>query len=170
MSDKPRYEKKPRGDCTLHRLPEDVQATVAEYGNRHTLKETQAWIRETQGLELSTVAISRWLSLYPLRQRFKSAREVLEEVARVPELTNISPEELEQKTRAMFQTHAIQNDTPELFLRFEKQRIEAEKLVIERRKLDLLEAKWAAARKALEAPATAEEKEARMREIFGLVA
>jgi hypothetical protein len=175
--------KKTRADSKLGILTQERQAEIAEHARTHTLAETRAWLRE-DGITIGSSALSEWLSSWSLRQIFSEAESNATEfrtwlLKAMPEL---SEEQLDQRAALMFQFQAVRTGDADTYLAFAsaraKARLEEAKLKQKERALEhderriaLLEKKAAQADEAksvIESKQTPEEKQLKLRQIFGM--
>jgi hypothetical protein len=133
--------RKVRPDAVLKRLPEARQAEVADYAREHTLAQTSAWLK-ADGIVAGRQAISEFLSFWETQEALRKAEANAN--AFTEQLRTISPELDEDKLEAagsvLFQTLAIQQQNPGMFLAFRKARNKAEldkaKLALAREKFE----------------------------------
>jgi len=168
--------RKIRPDAVLKRLPEARQAEVADYAREHTLAQTSAWLK-ADGIVAGRQAISEFLSFWETQEALRKAETNAAEFTE--QLRTISPELDEDKLEAagsvLFQTLAIQQQNPGMFLAFRKARTKAKidlaKLALEERRVKLLEEKAAKVDEAVQvmaAPISEAERMTRMRAVLGL--
>jgi hypothetical protein len=182
--------RKKRADARLERLPAEQQVELVRFAESHTLDEAVVWLRE-RGVRISRTALANWLE----GRRMRDTQErILRSIASGAQLMRECEREygknpaptVEQLIR-LFRTLVMQIASagacdPE-FLRAAApmmgQVLEAERLAVKRQELMLEERRVAVLeRRAAQAEAaqgvvqdgalSAEEKMAKMREIFGI--
>lgn len=182
--------KKRRGDAILDRLEPALQVELAAFGEHHTLDETLVWLRE-RGVRISRTALANWLE----GRRMRDTQErILRSIASGAQLMRECEREygknpaptVEQLIR-LFRTLVMQLASagacdPE-FLRVAApmmgQVLEAERLAVKRQELALDERRVAVLERraaladaaegvAQDSALSAEEKMARIRELFGI--
>lgn len=176
--------RKPRSDSRLKTLPEERQRHVIELMRTRSLAEVRKELR-ADGITTSSAALSDFFSWWHLREQFRGWEEdtatMLELLKRDhPEL---SEEELAGYGNAMFQLRAIKEQDVEAYTALmtarhravmdeRKLKLRERELALKERRLRLLEAKAEQADKAKallgEGGLTPEEREQRMRQVFGL--
>ncbi len=168
--------KKPRADSVLKTLPPERQADIAAYALGHTLAETRDWLR-ADGVKCSTTGLSEWFSWYRLQQVFMRAESSAEDFKGWlnRSFPALSEQELDQRASLMFQFEAVKSGDPTTYLAFASARTKAKQkdreLALNERRVTLLEKKAAqadAAKAVVESAGTPEEKQQKMRQIFGL--
>lgn len=175
---------KTRSDSVLGTLPPERQEQIADYARTHSLEDTVQWLR-TDGVRTSRSRLSVWLSSFCLRQAFRQAANSTEEFREFlkADIPDIDPEELDRRAAIHFQAEAMKAGDPETYLSFatarHKAKMDAVKaaqkdksLELDARRLSLLEKKAAqadAAKATLgDERLSPAQKQARMREIFGM--
>jgi len=110
--------RKQNSNAVLKTLPDERQATIAQYSRDHSLEETVKWLAD-DGIETSTGALSNFLSWYSLQQqlaRNASTVETLLNEARKAN-PNWTPRQIEQAGQAFFSALALeQQDIKTWFL------------------------------------------------------
>lgn len=126
------------------------------------------------GLKPSITAVSNWWGTWPLQRAFLTAGSVAErikEAARdIPNL-NITPEQMEQLGQTAFMVDALSRMDRDTFFEAKRSAQKDRELSMTERRIALLERKAAqadAAEEVVTSTLTPEEKQAKMREIFGL--
>ncbi len=165
--------RKPRGDSVLKTLPPERQSALAEHAAAHTLAETVSWL-SADGVETSSAALSQFLSWFLLRQQLErnnsTVREMLAELKR--EQPDLSDDQMFRVGQMYFTALAIEQKDSLSWKR--AQDAAAKRKVSEQndRRLVLLEQKAKQAEQAEtvtnDATLTAEEKQQRIRQIFGM--
>ena len=176
-------QRKTRGDSILGTLPQERQLQIAEHARAHTLPETVAWLR-ADGIKCGTTALSDWLSSFVLQQQFRVAEqdslnfiELLRK--RRPDLKEA---ELNSWADEFFQVQAVKTGDADTYLAFRTARFKAEmekaklklkeqQVGLDARRVALLEKKAQQADEAkqiVESKATPEEKQLKLRQIFGM--
>ena len=175
--------KKTRADSVLGTLPEDRQEQIAEHARTHTLAETCAWLK-ADGLKISSGNLSSWLSDWRLSSIFRhsesKAVQFRDWLAKAQPA--LSEEALDQRAALMFQFAAVESGDAETWLAIASARqkgktdaarleLARQKVEIDSRKLKLLEARAAqadAANRVVASKLTPEEKQLKLRQIFGM--
>jgi ActR/RegA family two-component response regulator len=176
-------QRKTRGDSVLGTLPEERQLEIAAHARAHTLGQTVAWLR-ADGIKLGQTSLSEWLSAFVLRSQFRVAEqdslnfiELLRK--RRPQLSEM---ELQGWANEFFQVQAVKSGDAETFLAFATARhraqmdaanlkLKEQQVGLDARRVALLEKKAAQAdeaRQVVESKATPEEKQLKLRQIFGM--
>ena len=176
-------QRKTRGDSVLGTLPEERQLEIAAHARAHTLGETIAWLR-ADGIKLGQTALSEWLSAFVLRSQFRVAEqdslnfiELLRK--RRPDLNET---DLHSWADEFFQMQAVKSGDAGTYLAFRTARFKAQmetaklklkeqQVSLDARRVALLEKKAAQAdeaRQVVESKATPEEKQLKLRQIFGM--
>lgn len=171
--------KKTRADSRLGNLPQERQDQIAGYARTHTIEQTVEWLGEN-GTPTSTGAVSTWLSAWRLsRQLAANASTVDLLLSKYRENNpNATAEEIRVIGQSFFSALALQQQDPKVWamtqsldLKREHLTLQREHLTLDREKFEELKRKADqadAARSTTESALTPEQKEARMREIFGL--
>jgi hypothetical protein len=184
--------RKKRGDSILDKLQPALQEDLTAYGESHTLDETLVWLRE-RGVKISRSALARWLDG---RRTAALHDRILRSIATGAELIrdcereygrNPAPsvDQLIRLFRTLVMQLAASGAADPDFLRLAapmmSQVLEAERLAVKRqellldeRRVAVLERRAAAADAAEKVAAddsiSAEDRMARIRDIFGLPA
>lgn len=139
-----------------------------------TFKKVREWLFQEWDLTTSEAALSEFFSWYSLRQRMEateSTTQDLQEMLSQAEF-GLSPEQVAAMGNLMFITSATRDNDPKTFVAMAKVLLANRKLDMEGRRITLLEQKAAkadAAEQALQNPElTEEEKNAKLREVFGM--
>lgn len=170
----PEPPRRPNRRSRLKTLPEDKQRQIIEW-----LKSpaggpgTVDLILANFGLETSDTALSEFWSWWHLQQRFSAnearVESILERLAeKRPELPQ---EQLFSLGQEIFSALAIETQDSESWARVQKLRLSQQQQALEERRIQVLEKKAAEADKAREVMATEltpEQKQSRLREIFGM--
>jgi hypothetical protein len=176
--------RKPRADSVLATLPEERQDAIAELCRTKTLDEVVQELK-ADGVRTSRSRLSVWLSSWSLKQAFRHAENSTDEFQKFLEQKwpQLDPAELDHRASLFFQAEAMKAGDPETYLAFasarQKAKMDAAKLEqkerslqLDERKLRLLEKRAAqaeAAEKVVgDAQLTPEQKQQKMRQIFGM--
>lgn len=165
-----RVMKKLRKDSKFARLTEEQRGELAMYLECNGLEDAQQWLA-ARGVEVSLQNISEYYRLHVLPYkwvRMETAAAVLSKVGG-DKVTDAAHRAVAQR---VFELSTDPKADPELLARFYKLMNDGQATAQNERKLALLEKKAAAADAAAEAvkdgSLSPAEKEARIREIFGL--
>lgn len=120
--------RKPRGDATLKKLPEERQREIIEFMRGHKIAETQAWLKE-QGVETSIGSLSGFWSWWHvdirLKHQLKEAASIADELKSVlsslPQL-NLNEEQLNLVAQTAFEVDAVKREDFEQFIALRKLR------------------------------------------------
>ncbi len=150
--------KHPRADAKLKRLPESVQARIAERLGQPgvTQKDVLAWLRTEHSVSSSAAALSDWLSWYALRQQLARNESAVE--ALITDLAHkdpsVSPEKLQELGQQFFSALAVQTQDPKTWFLTQQIALKGRQLDLDREKFQRetceLFLKWAADKRALE--------------------
>lgn len=181
--------KKPRSDSKLKHLPKEdqealwnlvttPQVPISDEPNSPLrplkLQELQAEVPLRHGFTVALSTLSEWRSWYGQRLRTQSAmaraeQAKLEWLKENPEAT---PEDLERLGQMVFTSEAVENGDIKAFVALIRANNQKRALAIDERRIKLLEEKAkreeAAQAVTKDEKLTPEEKDARMKEIFGL--
>lgn len=165
--------RKPRSDSRLKTLPEARQDAIVEYARSHSEDEVVAWLR-ADGLVTSRNAVSEFLNWYWLQQQFKRNELVSQQM--IENLRRTSPtmleEELARAGASFFEQLAIEQRDARAWKQARELRLKERALELMERRVKVAEAKAsqadAARQVAGDGALSAEEKQQRMKEIFGL--
>lgn len=155
------------GNAKLKTLPPDRQAQIAEYGAQHTLDATVAWLKE-DGVASSRTALSEFLSWWSVREDLKRNELVTAELvetmrARHPEW---SADDLFMAGQTFFTELAIAEKDSKMWKNAQNAMIDREKVALLRERLATQAEK---AKGVMEDESLSpEQRQARMREIFGM--
>lgn len=162
--------KKLRKDSKFTALSEEQRVELALYLEAHTLEEAQQWLAE-RGVRVSTQSISEYYRLHVLPckwQRMAATAAVLNKV----ESDSVTDAAHRAVAQRVFELATDPESDPEMLARFYKLMNDGQSTAQSERKLALLEKKAAAADDAAAAirdkTLSPAEKEARIKEIFGL--
>lgn len=162
--------KKLRKDSKFTALSEEQRVELGLYLEAHTLEEAQQWLAE-RGVRVSTQSISEYYRLHVLPckwQRMAKTAAVLNKV----EGESVTDAAHRAVAQRVFELSTDPQADPELLAKFYKLMNDGQATAQSERKLRLLEAKAAAADSAAAAirdnTLSPAEKEARIKEIFGL--
>jgi hypothetical protein len=173
-------EKKPRADAKLKNLPDEDQEAL--WGWLHpqdadakamTLEEAQGEIPARWGFTVSLGSLSEWRSWYALRRRMNAARERANQTRlELLKDATLRPDEIEQIAQTVFTAETLEAGNVKAFVALAKLRLQGKQLELDRAKLALLEKKAAQADEAKglagDATLSADEKQARLKQIFGM--
>lgn len=175
--------RKPRADSKLKSLPGQIQAELREWLVEENVSYATArkWLKERHGVQTSIGAICDFWQSHCFGQRFKRAREVADSLK---DALAQSPDLFDESTRGAISQRAFElavakdADIGELTKLCKvmgdssKLAIKQKELDLAERRLEMLEKKAAQADEAegvaKDKTLTAEEKEARHKEIFGI--
>lgn len=171
--------KKPRADSKLKNLPDHIQEgfwlllhpTDAEV-KPYTLEDLGGEIYDKHQLSVSISTLSEWHSWYALKRRMEAAAARANQTSiELAKNSDLTPEDIERVAQTVFTAETLEAGNVKGYVALAKLRIASRALDHDARKLAILEAKAAKADKAEEvaknASITSEEKQARMKEIFG---
>jgi len=180
-ADKPTWDKpapKVRADAKLKNLPEEDQETLwlllhptDPETPGYTLEAALVHIQEEHDFSVSLSTLSEWRAWYQLKRRMDAARERADqtklELLKDP---NLSAEDIEKVAQTVFTAEALESGNVKGFVALAKLRLANRALDHDERRIALLEQKAAAhdaAKKVSDDDTlTAEEKAARMKQIF----
>lgn len=142
--------RKPRSDSALKTLPEERQAQVAALLASKSLAEVKAELAK-DGLVTSTAALSEFFSWWQVRQSLQRREDritgILEQVkADVPE---VDQDKLFRLGQSLFGTLAIAEQDGQQWYNTQRLALAAQKLELEDRRIQLLEAKLAEVQKVV---------------------
>lgn len=173
--------RKHRGDSKLKTLPDALQADIIAKLKAGKGEAVIAWLKEEWDVATSEGALSAFWSWWHLRQRMEHAERMAVDHRQWLETnTDLSPEAVMEAGQLVFMSQASGDNNPKLFeamakllLRSRKQKANEnftrEKLDLEARRIAVLEAKAAKAEEILkEDAATPADKEARLKQVFGI--
>lgn len=149
--------KKQRSDAKLKSLPAEQQAVLFQLLQQKSLEEARGRIAKDLGIQTSVRALSEFFAWYPLSRRLEQAAtfadQLKAQLASLPQWQGRAAE-LEQLAQIAFETQAVQEQDPELFIALKKRRQKDAEIALSSRKHDLAlrqyEEKIAAARASLE--------------------
>lgn len=166
--------RKTRSDSPLRNLPPAKQEELYLYANTHSLAEGMIFAKRRYSVPCSMGSLSGFLSWYALRQQLKRNDETVCELLRErrKEKPDMTEEEIFLEGQAFFTALAIEQRDSESWKRiqdaFDRRKLSEQN----DRKLALMEKKQeqadAAQKVSEDSTLTAEEKQARIRQIFGL--
>ena len=162
--------RKPNSNAVLKTLPDERQATIAQYARDHSLEETVKWLAD-DGITTSTGALSNFLASQRLEQRLSRNASVAERLkAEIKDgQPGITPEELDFIGQKFFTELAIDEEDSLAWQRAQNVKIKQGALALESRRIALLEKKAAAYDKAsevLKSTLSPEEQRRRLKEIL----
>jgi hypothetical protein len=170
----------PRADAKLKNLPDADQEALWEYlhpsdpeERRRTLGEAQSEVPLRHGFTVSLASLSEWRSWWALRRRMNAARERAEQT-RLELLKDASlrPDEIEKVAQAVFTAETLETGNVKGYVALAQLRLKGQQLELDRAKLALLEKKAQQADQAQglagDSTLSAEEKQARLKQIFGM--
>jgi hypothetical protein len=181
--------KKPRSDAKLKHLKQEEQealwellttpqvAVSEEAGSPlrpYTLQELQAEVPLRHGFTVALSTLSEWRAWYGQRLRTQAAmaRASQAKLEWLKENPNANPEDLERLGQMVFTSEAVENGDIKAFVALIKANNQKRSLALDERRIKLLEEKAereeAAQAVTRDEKLTPEEKDARMKEIFGL--
>lgn len=162
--------RKLRKDSKFARLTEEQRSELGVYLEGHSLEESQQWLA-ARGVEVSLQSISEFYRLHVLPCKWKRMATVAAVLSKV-EGESVTDAAHRAVAQRVFELSTDPKADPELLAKFYKLMNDGQQTAQSERKLALLEAKAAAADDAAAAirdtTLTAAEKEARIKEIFGL--
>jgi hypothetical protein len=165
--------RKRRPDAVLHQLPEERKMEIFERLDKDGIVKTRAWLRE-DGLVIGSTALAdfwhSWAAELRLRQAEVQRLAVIERMA--AERPDVSLEQVEEFADAMFLMKATAEGDAKAFTGIRKITEGAKRTKLESRRITILERKAAQADKAEAAlkdqSLTMEERQAKLREVFGI--
>jgi hypothetical protein len=168
---------------TLGKLTEERQLEIAEHTRAHTLAETVEWLR-ADGLRVGQTALSEWFASWRLEQTFQRAASSANQFKHwlAQSFPDLSEAEMDRRAGLQFQFEAMKTGDPETYLAFATARhraqmdqanlkLKEQQVSLDARRVALLEAKAAQAdqaRTVVESKASPEEKQLKLRQIFGM--
>lgn len=149
--------RKPRGDSKLKTMPAAWQGELYARANSGTGAEALAWLAKEHGVQSSPAALTAFVQWYPLTRRLEQAADfadhLKEQLANLPEWQGRAAE-LEKLAQVAFETQAVRDQDPELYVALKKRRQKDAELALAESKHSLAlkqyEEKIAAARASLE--------------------
>ena len=162
--------KKLRKDSKFARLTEEQRSELGVYLEGHSLEESQQWLA-ARGVDVSLQSISEFYRLHVLPCKWQRMATVAAVLSKV-EGESVTDAAHRAVAQRVFELSTDPKADPELLAKFYKLMNDGQQTAQSERKLRLLEQKAAAADDAAAAirdtTLTAAEKEARIKEIFGL--
>ena len=162
--------KKLRKDSKFARLTEEQRSELGVYLEGHSLDESQQWLA-ARGVEVSLQSISEFYRLHVLPCKWQRMATVAAVLSKV-EGESVTDAAHRAVAQRVFELATDPEADPEMLAKFYKLMNDGQATAQGERKLRLLEQKAAAADDAAAAirdnTLTAAEKEARIKEIFGL--
>jgi len=167
-----RTARKPRADSRLATLPESQQEELEQYAATHTLVQTRDELAR-RGIRCSLAAISRWLQQRRLRalliRQADTVRQLLEWYQQ--RRPDASEEELAQLGQMFFSALALQAQDTKAWVHLQSLALRRRQLELDRARLEWLQRRAEQADQAEkvldDASLSAEERQRRIREIFG---
>lgn len=168
-------QRKTRPDSPLRNLPEDRQAAIIammEGPQNKSFAEIKKHLA-SDGLRVSENALSEFRSWYLLRRQFKEAEQSTDTLVELLKLDmpELSEEKLFRYGQLIFSQMALKTQDPAVWTETQKLNLKKEEQRLQERRIAILEKKAAqadAARDVATSKLTPEEKEQRMKSIFGL--
>ena len=164
--------RKPNSNAVLKTLPDERQATIAQYARDHSLEETVKWLIE-DGLETSTGALSNFLSWYSLQQQLARNASTVETLLAdyVKTDPKLPPEKIQAMGQAFFSAMCLAQQDPDAWVLVQRLNLQRSALALDERRISLLEKKAAqseATEKVLDdKKLSPEERALRIKEIYG---
>jgi hypothetical protein len=164
--------KKPRADSRLKTLPQERRREIFELCQHTPLKEVVVQLK-AQGVATSITALSEfwsWYQLYSQHQQMEEDTKTLVDFLKVQGL-KLTDAELDAYGQKVFSTMALRAANAKEWIAIRKLAIESQSLEHDRRRIELLEQAAARAQTASDVvagPLSPEEKQRKLREIFGL--
>lgn len=162
-----------RPDSVLKRLPEELQIEIIERLKEpaFTLAKCRAWLRE-DGISTSLSALSRFRDWWLLRQQLTKNEATVEQlIERLPK-AGLTPEQIQEVGQSFFTALALEQQDVKSWHLAQSLALKKQQLGLDSRKLALLEKKAAQADAARNTTAddslTPEQKDAKLRQIFGM--
>lgn len=168
--------RKQRGDSRLKTLDEKLQEEIFRRCETGKYADVAKWLRAEFSIATSEGALSEFFSWHALRQRMRRADS---HVRNLDELIDehglkLDPQKRKDTMNALFLTLASEGGDFETFEAAYKLILAGDKLDVEKRRVTLLEAKAKQAEDAAKVTGdeelTPEEKDARLKRIFGIAA
>ena len=167
--------RKARSDARLKTLPKDRQEQLWQWINgTEGYKGARRLAREQWGLQTSVTALSEFYSWFALSRHLEEAATFADELKKtlgqLPEL-NLNEEQVNLAAQVAFELEAIKAKDFDRFFALRKLRQKDSEMTLEREKFELLKRKAEQAdqaEKIVESSATPEEKQQRLRAIFGM--
>src|SRR5581483_2887996 len=174
--------RKARADSPLWSLPEQARAELMEFMGSHTLKEAQDLLKEKHEITISLSGLSRFRGAYEERRMSAEEAGTMEAIVEGERARRrgenegggeaaISEDEIFAYGQRRFATLAIRTGNGLAWQRMQRLRQNEERLGLEDRRVHLLEEKARradATEQVAASPLSPEEKEARIKEIFGI--
>lgn len=165
---------KPRSDSVLKTLHPSRQLQIWEWCQGGSYEAVVAKIKAEWQIVTSVSSLSGFYSWYPFRNKLEQANELkaqLRDTLRdMPDL-DLSDEQLSKAGQAIFENEAIRTQDPKLFIEMRRLRQKDRDQEAVERRLQLLEQREEKAKKVLgDEKLTPEQKDAKMRAVFGLPA
>lgn len=171
-------ERRPRSDAALMSLPEETQAELFEFVDGHRadgLRKIRVALQEEKGIAVSLATLSNWLNWYSLRAKISSTAAMADDLARIlkerPDL-KLDDAQIMRASQAFFEAKAMQESDAKTYVALAavrrgaaELRLKERRIALEERKLRQAEEAEGVAKRADLSPA---EKEARIKEIFGV--
>jgi len=153
-------------------LPEARQSEIIAHMKAHQLHETKAWLRE-QDVRTSDAALSRFWSWWHLRQQLKRNQSTVETLLQELQRANpdFSAHQVQEVGQAFFTALALEQQDPKAWFLSQQLALKKQQLNLDREKFELLKKKAEqaeAAKQVVSSADTAEEKQAKLRAIFGM--
>jgi hypothetical protein len=167
--------KKQRSDAVLKTLPPGLQAELFARCNAASYTVVKGWLREAHGITTSEGALSKFYAWFPLSRRLEQAATFADslktQLSALPSMQGRA-EEISDVTQIAFEMQAVQEQDGELYYNLRKLRLKERDQKLVERRIKLLEQKAAQADAAQSVTAdqalTPAEREAKLKEIFGL--
>jgi hypothetical protein len=133
--------RKPNSNAVLKTLPDERQATIAQYARDHSLEETAKWLGD-DGIKTSTGALSNFLSWHSLQQQLSRNASTVETLLAeaLKANPNWTPAQIEQAGQAFFSALALEQQDP-------KQWFFAQQLALKKQGLEFDQAKFLESKK-----------------------
>lgn len=177
--------RKTRADSVLGSLPEDDQEELYLSISGMTLVEGQEWLAEHKGISLSITALSRWIKIRRDQAQINRLRRGRDRLAEAEQALGVNQAErydpvimeaCREYTLDLLASEQVDAKAVSGLLKAitaaQKLKLDSGRLDIDKRKLELLEAKAAMADEGKEAleneSLTPEEKEQQLKSIFGI--
>lgn len=166
--------RKQRGDSRLKTLKEDLQAVIVAKCAEGKYEDVRRWLKAEWKLTTSVGALSDFFSWYSLKQRLQKADGYARNLVQLAtdHGLDLDAKKSAEVSNAVFLNLAAQSGDFETFEAAFKLILKSQKQSIDERKVALLEAKAAkadAAEKLLnDQSLTTAQKQARMKEVFGI--
>lgn len=167
--------RKARSDSKLKTLPKDRQKQILAWSEEHSLAEIRALVRDQWTVETSESALSEFLSWMrlgrSLEQAASFADDIRQTLTQLPNL-NLNEEQINSAAQVVFELEAAKAKDLKAFIGLRRLRQKDKDQQHDSRKIQLLERRAAqaeAAERVTQDPAmTSEERERKLREIFGM--